>query len=100
MQAPDHLICQLCGLSTSAHSDDAHNWLVSPSRLMDNIWIIRCPLHISEWSLRNSKAGRTKKMRRKAEWGRRVWPRTWGDLPPVQLPLPASFRGAQPEEEE
>lgn len=95
MLTPEHLVCQFCGLSTSANSDDAKNWLVSQSCHYENIWIVRCPLHISEWALRQSRAGRTKEMRRKAEWGKRVWARTWGELPPVHLPLPSSFQGAE-----
>jgi len=94
VSTPDFLVCQYCGYSMEAFNPDALHWLVSPHRASEGLWVIRCPAHISEWAMRESKAGRTNANREKARWGREVWAQQL--LPPSSvMPIPASFQGAQ-----
>lgn len=77
-----------------ASSSDAEHWLCSRAKTQP-LWIIRCPLHISEWALRQCEAGRTTVMRAKARWGREEWAKN-RVLPsdPILEPFPPSFKGA------
>lgn len=63
-------VCQLCGRASP--SDNAEGWLVSPHRTNIEVTIVRCPEHISEWSLRQAKIGRTKAARQLAADGKKM----------------------------
>ena len=89
----DVACCQYCGRAAAISQEVVDTWLISPKRgeNPDRMLIVRCPAHISEWALRNSTAGRTKRMRDRAARGRQIVlpERKWFD------PLPTAFRGAQ-----
>lgn len=87
-QLTHYVVCQYCG--HGAHRNDAikDGWLVSPRRSDPNIEVVRCPRHISEWSLRQSVAGRTKEMRRKMREGQDWQPPPY--LPGVE-PIPLRY---------
>jgi hypothetical protein len=72
--------------------DEVRNhWLVSPYRKNPDYMVVRCPNHISEWSMRMSAHGRTNEMRERARRGRQMV------LEPTRVfdPLPTNFRGAR-----
>lgn len=76
--------CQICGRVT--HQDKTGGWLVSPRRGDKEILVVRCPKHISEWSLRQSVEGRTKASRQKMAEGKQ-----WDEpIPPALSPFPMS----------
>jgi len=79
-------VCQVCGRVT--HWDQTDAWLVSPRRDDQTILIVRCPKHISEWSMRQSVAGRTKANRQKMAEGKQ-----WDEpIPLAPAPFPGSSR--------
>lgn len=87
MQFKTWATCQLCGEVVA--SDKADGWLVSPRRSDPSILVVRCPQHISEWSLRQSQAGRTKAWRLAMAEGRKQ--KTPG-IPPLLSPFPTQER--------
>lgn len=58
----DVSVCQVCG--HVAPRGTAH-WLDEPHRELRGIRVIRCPEHWSEWALRITRTGRTKKQRQR-----------------------------------
>lgn len=54
------LVCQFCGAVVPR--DDAPHWLDQPHRFLD-VRVVRCPQHWSEWALRHTVEGRTKRNR-------------------------------------
>jgi NAD-dependent dihydropyrimidine dehydrogenase PreA subunit len=57
------LVCQVCGRACPRGSAGSEHWLDEPHRTEFYLNVVRCPMHWSEWALRNTKAGRTKAMR-------------------------------------
>lgn len=89
-ERPDVLVCQFCGRAAATSSDTDRDWFVDEHRNFPGVFIIRCPLHISEWAMRNSKSGRIKKNREKARRGKTL------DVPETAYsdPMPTKFIGA------
>lgn len=79
-QMMDYPTCQICGMNTTA--DYTKGWLIAPRRWDPTLYVIRCPRHISEWSLRES-IGRTAEGRRMMEAGRKLPP---PPIPPLLSP--------------
>ncbi len=88
---PDWLICQHCARGADPDDADSDNWLVSPHRNVPNLYIIRCPEHITEWSLRMT-TGMTKANKEKMRWGTEVWP-TLGPHREPGAPIPNFIGG-------
>lgn len=84
-QLRNYHVCQICGRYT--FPDATEGWLVSPLRADPTFTVVRCPKHISEWSLRRSRAGRTKKMRAMMEAGKQS---SDPIIPPHVVPFPMS----------
>lgn len=89
----DVAVCQFCGRAEVVSAEVVDTWLISPKRGENpySLLIVRCPHHISEWALRNSTAGRTKRMRDRAARGAQMALRVEKRFDP----LPTRFRGAQ-----
>ena len=66
-QMMDYPTCQICGHNTTA--DQTEGWLIAPRWYDATLYVIRCPRHISEWSLRES-IGRTAEGRRMMREGK------------------------------
>ena len=57
-------VCQKCGRFCIKGSNEAPEWLVHPHHADADLLVIRCPQHITEWSLRQAGIPRTTKVRR------------------------------------
>ena len=79
-------VCQICGDVIRSTDAEEAGWLASPGRYDPSVVIVRCPLHISEWSLRISLAGRT------IEWRKKIAeiPNLPRPIPPMLSPFPMS----------
>jgi hypothetical protein len=89
----DILCCQKCGRVTPDSVSARADWLVDLYRPDQTMLLVRCPQHISEWSMRNTLQGRTRKNREKAVRGRTTL--SDYDLGRLGLePMPIHARGA------
>lgn len=70
-QMLEYPTCQVCGVNTTAADTDG--WLIAPRKYDKTLVVIRCPRHISEWSLRES-IGRTAEGRRMMAKGKNMPP--------------------------
>lgn len=73
------LVCQFCGRATPVA--DSEGWLNQPHRGRWDVRVVRCPQHISEWALRNTREGRTNANRELARRGREM------EVPPIPVYL-------------
>ena len=55
------LVCQVCGRAVPR--ENSVGWLAQPHKNRPGIEVVRCPEHWSEWALRHTVEGRTKKNR-------------------------------------
>lgn len=78
-------ICQICGAGEQLDRAIDQGWLVSPLRADPSVNVVRCPRHISEWSLRCSQAGRTREWRQKMIDGQAWTPPPMPMLAPIPL---------------
>ena len=76
-------VCQVCGRAASR--DDAEGWLDQPHRERWDVRVVRCPQHISEWALRNTREGRTKANRELLAQGKQM---PVPPIPPHASPFP------------
>lgn len=90
---PDWLICQRCGRSEDPKAKDAKHWLVSGSRTVANLYIVRCPEHITARVLQESRAGRSREMKEKMRYGREVWAKQHHHTV-ITTPIPPGIIGA------
>lgn len=50
---PKFLVCQYCGAIARNAADT--DWFVARHKNFPNVWIVRCPEHISSWARRMTK---------------------------------------------
>ena len=82
-QFENWLVCQACGRVTS--KGDSKGWLNQPHKERFDVRVVRCPPHITEWSLQHTREGRTNKNRELLAEGRKeVLP----PFPPDVSPFP------------
>lgn len=53
--APDPVVCQYCNHMVMFIVAEATGWLVSRHRNLPNVWLVRCPEHISRWAKRHAR---------------------------------------------
>ena len=83
-------ICQKCGLAVADSGDVQRTWLIGRHRRIGGLLVIRCPQHITEWSLRQTVSGRTKEQRARAAAGKEIKITRGAYL----APIPIHFLGA------
>lgn len=88
----DILCCQFCGRVVVATREVFQDWFVDYSRQNPNQMVIRCPQHISEWAMRQSRSGRTRANREKALRGRMRAAPALSGLEPIPLGMGGSER--------
>jgi hypothetical protein len=63
--------CQKCGRTVSHRVATKERWLVAPYKQNPEYDVVRCPLDITDWALRQS-VGRTKAWRERSKAGRQL----------------------------
>ena len=83
-------ICQKCGLAVADSGEVQRTWLIGRHREIKHLLVIRCPQHITEWSMRQTVTGRTREARAKAAEGKKHEILRGAYL----APIPVHFLGA------